>query len=97
VIGSLAIALDRAKKDKEYITDLDLDKPICHLDEYKHIIEMITWHEEEIIGLEVREFNQFILDKWDWQYNFLSTSSVYSSSSSSSSSSALITRKMSEL
>jgi len=94
---ALASALEKARSGEEFITDLELIEPECHIEQYKNIIERINWHEDDIIELDQHEFNQFILDKWDWQYNFLHTASAYSSSSSSSSSSSLITRKMSEL
>lgn len=97
---ALKDALNKARSGKEFITDLDLEEPQCHIDHYKQIIEMIKWEEEDTIELDQREFNQFILDRWDWQYGFLNTANIYSSSSSSSSSSAssaLITRKMSQL
>lgn len=96
VITGLAVSLKRAKEGREYVTDLELEEPSCHLDEYKNIIERVNWHEDDYIELDHQEFNQFILDKWIWQYNFLSTSSSYSSSSSSSASS-MIDTKMSEL
>lgn len=92
---ALADALEQARKETKFITDLELMEPECHIDEYENIIERINWHEEDIIELDQREFNQFILDKWDWQYSFLTTASSYSSSSSSSSS--IITRKMGSL
>ena len=88
---ALKDALDKARSGEEFITDLDLDEPDCHIDEYKNAIEMVKWNEEDTIVLDQREFNQFILDKWDWQYGFLNTANIYSSSS------ALITQKMSQL
>ena len=93
---ALSDALEKARSGEAFITDLDLDEPTSHIDQYENIIEMIKWEVSDVIELDQREFNQFILDKWDWQYSFLTTASSYSSSCSSSSS-ALITRKMSQL
>ncbi len=98
VVKGLKKALKKAEAGKEYITDLDLETPPCHLDEYDNIIERVNWHEDEIIELDHREFNQFVLDKWDWQHYFLMSASSYSSSSSSSGpSSSTLSQKMASL
>lgn len=98
VVTALYDAYKKAQKGEEYITDMDLDEPVCHLDEYNNIIARVNWNESDFIELDRREFDQFILDKWDWQYNFLTSSSSYSmSSSSSSTASRIINRKMETL
>lgn len=94
VIQGLTEALTKAIDGEEYITDLDLDEPPCHLDQYDNIIARVKWHEDDTIELDHREFNQFILDQWDWQYSFLTNAVMYSSSSSSSSSSSMAAEKM---
>lgn len=95
---SLTEALDKAMNNVEFITFLDIPKPENHLNEYSEIIDRVTWHEDDVIILDLREFNQFVRDSWDWMPHFLNTAVNYSSSSSSSSStSSLIATKMSNL
>jgi hypothetical protein len=82
-------ALKQAKNDIEYITFLDIDKPQHHLKEYDEIIDRVSWHEDNMISLTIREFNNFVRDNWDWSFDFLNQAHIYSSSSSSSSSSTM--------
>lgn len=97
---ALTDALSKAYDGKEFITFLDIPEPENHLGEYSEIIDRVTWHEENMITLDLREFNQFVRDSWDWMPHFLNTAVNYSSSSSSrssSSASSLIETKMSNL
>ena len=87
VIKGLEDALVKAKKGEEYITQLDLTKPVHHLKEYDEIIDRVEWHEKDLIELDIQEFNCFVRDKWDWSHWFLKQATSYSSTSSSSSSS----------
>jgi hypothetical protein len=89
VIKGLQDALAQAKLDIEYTTFLDIDEPRHHLKEYDEIIDRVQWHEDNIIELNIREFNNFVRDNWDWSYDFLNQAHIYSSSSSSSSSSTM--------
>jgi hypothetical protein len=102
VIVALRSALNKAVAGEEYITDLDIDPPENHLNEYDEIIDRVKWHEEDMIVLDLREFNQFVRDSWDWMPHFLNNAFNYSSSTSSSSgstssASSLIETKMRNL
>ena len=100
VIVALRRALNKAVEGEEYITFLDIPEPENHLSEYSEIIDRVKWHEEDMIILDLREFNQFVRDSWDWMPSFLNNASSYSNSSSSSSSSStgsLIETKMRNL
>jgi hypothetical protein len=97
---ALTEALDNAMHNEEFITFLDIPEPENHLNEYSEIIDRVTWHEGDMITLDLREFNQFVRDSWDWMPHFLNNAFNYSSSTSSSSSSSassLIETKMSNL
>jgi hypothetical protein len=102
VIVALRRALNKAVDGTEYITDLDIDPPENHLNEYDEIIDRVKWHEENMITLDLREFNQFVRDSWDWMPHFLNNAFNYSSSTSpssgsTSSASSLIETKMRNL
>jgi len=100
VVIRLEQALYNATKGIEYETDLDLDPPEEHLADYSEIIDRVEWNEEEVISLDLYEFNHFIRDSWDWMPDFLNTAFHYSSASSSSSSRSVvetISRKMNGL
>ena len=100
VVIRLEQALYNAMKAIEYETDLELEPPTEHLGDYSEIIDRVEWNEEEVISLDLYEFNHFVRDSWDWMPDFLNTAYHYSSSSSSSSSSSVvetISRKMNGL
>ena len=87
VITELNIALEKANADDEYQTYFDIPEPENHIKEYDEIISRVEWHESDTIQLDLREFNQFVRDCWDWMPSFLNQAAYYSQSSSSSSSS----------
>jgi len=91
VTKALEEAFQNAKVGEEYITFFDIEEPEHHLKEYDEILERISWHEENVIFLDIREFNNFVRDNWDWSYSFLNQATHYSTSSSSSSSSSGMT------
>lgn len=68
-----------------------LIEPEEHIDDYKSIIRMMELEVKNTIFLTVREFQQYVLNKWNWidsfKLSYYSNSSPSSSSSSSNSSS----------
>lgn len=84
------------KSDKnKFERYINLEQPTNHEDDYKTAIKMIKMSCRNEIELTNTEFNQYILNKWDWMPNFrmaylanCSSSSCSSSSVSSMSSSA---------
>lgn len=97
VIEALNKALEKATADEEYQTYFDIREPESHLKDYDEIIARVEWHEDTLIQLDIREFNHFVRDCWDWMPDFLNQAAFYSNSSSSSSSSSgslTLSRKM---
>lgn len=97
---ALTVALVKANAGDEYKTFFDIPEPENHLKEYGEIIDRVSWHEDSHIDLDIREFNHFVRDSWDWMPHFLNQAAMYSSSSSSpsesssSSSTSTLIRKM---
>jgi hypothetical protein len=77
VLNALEEALALAKDDVEYKTYFDLPKPDCHLDEYDAVIDQIEWNEEDLISLELQDFNRFIRDDWGWKSDFEAQTALY--------------------
>lgn len=80
VLEQLETALEDAKAGRKFITHINLPQPIDHTAEYDNIISQIEWHEEDQIELDLRSFNQFILDDWGWKADFLQNATMYAKS-----------------
>ena len=85
VLSALQRAVDDALQNKRYITMINLPRPSDHTEDYDKIIAKVEWHEEDIIELDSIEFEQYILDNWNWKAAFTQSSASYSGSSSRSS------------
>jgi hypothetical protein len=57
----------------------NLQKPTNHVKEYDLIIKMVEMGVDDIIKLQQGEFNQLVMDEWNWRSSFQST--VYSNTS----------------
>lgn len=51
--------------------------PISHEIDYDRAIVMLQFSVDDVIELEQRIFNQLVLDEWDWQRTFKTTTSTY--------------------
>jgi len=72
--------LDKILKGEEFTSYInDLQKPTNHVKEYDLIIRMVEMGVDEIIKLQQNEFNQLVMDEWNWRSGF--QSSVYSNTS----------------
>lgn len=76
--------LERLEEMKEAATtlypevDVELQVPIHHLNDYDRIISMLELSTDMIITLDAKEFNQYIMDDWFWQEDWLVINSPYS-------------------
>lgn len=77
VIEELQKTLDNAKNKIEYKTRIDLPEPIEYTSSYNEIIDQVEWNEEELIELDLFNFNQYIRDDWTWKQDFLSNTTQY--------------------
>lgn len=84
VLKKLEDCIQDARAGKNYIENFYLPMPQDHTMEYNEIIDRVSWHEDDLIELDLRDFNRFVRDCWDWAPDFLNSAIGYSSSSSSS-------------
>ena len=61
--------------DKNFI--VTLPTPVSYEKEYTTIIEMLTFCTDETIMLDRGNFQNFVLDEWNWKNSFASTAGVY--------------------
>jgi len=66
---------------REELSDVvKLRKPKNSLTAYDEAIEIFEWDETEQVELTMKEFRSYVLDKWDWQDQWLHDNSGYSKS-----------------
>ena|SRR5690606_17829516 len=58
---------------------LSMTVPRNYTDEYDQAIAMLEWTQDEVIELTPQQFNQLVLNNWEWSNNFYSLNSAYSS------------------
>ena len=85
VIRHLDFALKRAKSGKKIITAVKLIQPQDHTSDYDRVIGMLELSVDKEIAIDDTQYQQYIMDQWEWSGQFSSTSASYSSSSSASS------------
>lgn len=56
-----------------------LPVPGDNLDEYDTAISMLKMTADETVELEQSQYHCYVLDKWEWQRNFLEVAATYSS------------------
>jgi len=84
VIAELDRMLEDARKGRKIRRHISLPEPHDHTKDYDVAIKMVEMSVDESICLSMHDFQNFVLDVWDWSESFSSTSMSYSSSSSSS-------------
>lgn len=52
-------------------------RPESYVDDYTTAIEMLRWHQSDVITLTRNEFKQYVLNEWDWQHSFARTTGSY--------------------
>ena len=55
----------------------DLVAPKNFSDAYEQAIEMLEWEERDEVELSSYEFRCFVMDKWDWQDEFVASNARY--------------------
>lgn len=70
-------ALEILKTDGEVIRNFELDKPVSHLGDYNRVIKMLEMSVEQEISLTSHEFEQYIMDKWNWKDSFRLSNAKY--------------------
>ncbi|HET8688784.1 MAG TPA: hypothetical protein VFM18_19375 [Methanosarcina sp.] len=78
-----------AKANLKLANSGDLDKfkqirgvpnaPTSYETSYSRAIRMLELSVEEVIEVGEHEFNQLVLDEWDWKHNFTTSNAFYKS------------------
>lgn len=62
---------------EKLVTSADLTRPVTYLQEYDRVISMLEFSVDDVIELDVREFDRYVLDNWEWKQVALVANSFY--------------------
>jgi hypothetical protein len=77
VIRKLDQALQSARDGKEFPSYISIPTPEDHTADYDRVIRMLELSTEEIIELEEKEVEVYVMDKWSWSHNWASSNFKY--------------------
>lgn len=64
-------------KNGEIVSHLNFDVPENHKEDYDRTLTMLGMSEDTIIELTEQEFNQYVMDDWNWKHQFMTTTANY--------------------
>lgn len=77
---ALRKALKRAESEKKVITLSlfdNLPRPRSYIKEYDRVIRRLEMEVDDVVELDAREFQSWVLDEWNWHGEFVGTTSLY--------------------
>ena len=66
VIEELDRMLADAKAGRSISRSINLAEPVDHTADYDRILAMLEMSVDDTIMLDAQEFNQYVLDNWEW-------------------------------
>jgi len=66
VIEELDWMLADAKAGRSISRSINLAEPVDHTADYDRILAMLEMSVDDTIMLDAQEFNQYVLDNWEW-------------------------------
>jgi hypothetical protein len=72
--------LKRVEEGSVKVVHVVLPVPSDHTDDYDRAIASLEWTVFDEVELSKRDFDQFVLDAWDWKDEFLTSNSLYAAS-----------------
>lgn len=62
--------LDSFEKDWQTKPLVSVEKPSNHLDDYDTAISMLEFSLDDVVELDRKEFQSYVMDKWSWKADF---------------------------
>lgn len=78
VISRLDEMLAMAKKGRKIDINVGLVMPVDMTEEYDTVIGMLELDTDEKVELQKHEYEQWVLDKWNWSRQATTTNAYYS-------------------
>lgn len=84
-VKELRKVADRAEKTNSLKAEAfqplaNLPKPSSYVESYNTAIARLEWDVRDTVELDEREFQSWVLDKWQWSGAFVGTTSLYNAS-----------------
>jgi hypothetical protein len=77
VIKELDAMLKEARDGKAIRRLVELEEPHDHSDEYETNIAMLEWSVSDTLSISQQQFKNFVLDKWGWSEQFITSNATY--------------------
>ena len=77
VITELDKMLKDAREGKNIRTVLSLPAPQDHTTDYDRAIRMLEMSVDDTVDIMAHEFDQYVMDNWQWKAQFLTTNEGY--------------------
>lgn len=77
VIAVLDTRLADAKAGRRIITFIDLPEPVNYTDKFDEAIAMVEWAEGDTMDLSEKDFQRYVLNKWEWAQAFAASTTSY--------------------
>jgi hypothetical protein len=77
VIEELNKMLADARAGLPIKRSVSLTEPSDHTKDYDRVVAMLEMSVDETITLEAHDFDQYVMDNWDWSRFALSTNTAY--------------------
>lgn len=71
--------LSAAREGGKFKLRLSMEEPVDHTLDYDREIEMLNMSVDGTIELQQHEFEQFVMDRWQWKGDFTATNAFYKS------------------
>jgi hypothetical protein len=75
MLAEARIAKDRPGKEVDQHVNLPV--PVNYDHEYATAIQMVDWEISDVITLDAREFQRYVLNQWEWKDHFLAATASY--------------------
>lgn len=66
------------KASKAVDPNIRMQVPVNHTDQFDQAIQMLEMSVGDEIELDMNQFQSFVMNKWQWQGQFLASNSMYS-------------------
>lgn len=77
-IAKLKAALRAAEEGEEIRSSTGLTAPTQHLKDYDRVIRMLEMSVAEEITISEQQFQQYVMDEWNWKRDFSASNALYS-------------------
>lgn len=59
--------------------NVHISVPVSYKESYEEALSMLEYEKDDSIELSEKEFKAYVLNKWDWESNFLISNAMYAS------------------